>query len=118
MKQASVILIILFFAALGTGCSKSTDATQPTVTVPPWDIGQSAEAVLGQSTLTGTGTKTPGAGSINNPWGLVTDNNGALFVVDQAAHRILRFDNATTKANGANADGVLGQPNFTSSVWN
>jgi sugar lactone lactonase YvrE len=88
------------------------------VTVPPWDIGQSAEAVLGQDSLKGTGTKTVGPGSINNPWGLVTDNNGTLFVVDQAAHRILRFDNATTKTNGANADGELGQPDFTSSVWN
>ncbi len=118
MKQASIVLTILFIAAFVAGCKKSEDTTQPTITVPPWDIGQSAEAVLGQSTLTGTGTKTVGPGSINNPWGLVTDNNGALFVVDQAAHRILRFDNATTKANGANADGVLGQPNFTSSVWN
>lgn len=49
---------------------------------------------------------------------MAIDNNGSLFVVDQAAHRVLRFDNAPTKANGANADGVLGQDNFTNTTWN
>lgn len=116
MKNLPMLLTMLLFAA---GC-KNNDATptQPATNVPPWDIGQSAEAVFGQSSLTGTGTKTVGQGSLNNPWGMVTDNNGSMFVVDQAAHRILRFDNAATKANGANADGVLGQPDYSSNVWN
>ena len=89
-----------------------------TQTATPWNIGQSAEAVLGQSDLTSTGTRTAGQNTIDNPWGLAVDGNGTLFVVDQGAHRVLRFDNATTKANGANADGVLGQSNFTNTVWN
>lgn len=84
----------------------------------PWDIGQSAEAVLGQSDLASTGGRTAGQNTINNPWGLTVDANGTLFAVDQGAHRVLRFDNATTKTNGANADGVLGQSNFTNTVWN
>jgi len=37
-------------------------------------------------------------------------------VADWASSRVLRFDNASSKANGANADGVLGQPNFTSHI--
>jgi hypothetical protein len=31
--------------------------------------------------------------------------------------RVLRFDNAATLANGAPADGVLGQPDFTSGLF-
>ena len=31
-------------------------------------------------------------------------------------HRVLRFDNAAGKPNGANADGVLGQPDFASNT--
>ncbi len=111
-----MVLATLLFVA---GCKSNNGApNQPTAVVPPWDIGQSAEAVLGQSTLTATGTKTVGQSSVNNPWGMVTDNNGSLYVVDQGAHRILRFDNAATKVNGANADGVLGQPDYLSTVWN
>jgi sugar lactone lactonase YvrE len=116
MKNLMMFFAMLMFVA---GCKKSdTTPTQPASNVPPWDIGQSAEAVLGQSSLTATGTTPVGQSSVNNPWGMITDNNGSLFVVDQGAHRILRFDNAATKANGANADGVLGQPDYTSTVWN
>ena len=32
--------------------------------------------------------------------------------------RVLRFDSAAFKSNGANADGVLGQPDFTSTLFN
>jgi streptogramin lyase len=44
------------------------------------------------------------------------DGSGRLWVSDESNNRVLRFDNAASKANGAKADGVLGQPNFTSSV--
>ena len=116
MKNFLSFVAILVFVA---GCkTNDTTPTQPAADVLPWDIGQSAEAVFGQSTLTATGTKTVGQGSVNSPWGMVVDNSGSLFVVDQGAYRILRFDNASTKANGANADGVLGQPDYTSNVWN
>jgi hypothetical protein len=39
-----------------------------------------------------------------------------LFVSERENHRVLRFDNAAGKPNGANADGVLGQPDFTSNT--
>jgi hypothetical protein len=45
---------------------------------------------------------------------LAISANFTLFVADASSNRVLRFDNAPGKANGANADGVLGQPNFTS----
>ena len=115
MKNLFAVAAMLLFVA---GCKKDDSSTQPVQDVLPWDNGQSAEVVFGQTTLTGTGSNPVSQSSVNGPWGMVTDNNGSLFVVDQSAHRILRFDSAATKASGANANGVLGQPNFTSSVWN
>jgi len=41
------------------------------------------------------------------------DAGGRLWVGDVANNRVLRYDDAATKANGATADGVLGQPDFT-----
>ncbi len=114
MKNAAVVCAIIIMLA---GCKKDDTAPTQSQAVPPWNNGQSAEAVLGQSDLTTSGGRTTGQNTIANPWGLAIAENGTLFVVDAAAHRVLRFDNATTKANGANADGELGQPNFAGNVW-
>lgn len=77
-----------------------------------------AEAVLGQADFTANAPNrggSPQANTMNGPWGLAV-NNGTLFVADRFNYRVLRFDNAHTKANGADADGVLGQPDFTTAV--
>lgn len=119
MTLSSAVRMTLFVAILFTGCKKESAPTQPTSPVPPWDIGQSAEAVLGQSDFTSSNVKTLGQSSVNKPWGMAISDNGTLFVIDQLnAHRILRFDNVNSKANGANADGVLGQADFTTGTWN
>ena len=47
------------------------------------------------------------------PTGVFADRNGRLWVADFSNDRVLRFDDAAAKANGGNADGVLGQPDFT-----
>ena len=75
--------------------------------------GQPANAVLGQPDFT---TTSAGAtqGKLNLPEGLFIDNNGTLWVADTGNNRVLRFDNAAGKANGANADAVLGQIDFVS----
>lgn len=75
--------------------------------------GASADGVLGQA---GFFTATSGTtqNRMSYPTDLTIDSNGTLWVVDQGNHRVLRFNNPTTKENGANADGVLGQMNFTS----
>ncbi len=117
MRQSLTIPVVLLFVAMIAGCKKD-QTTQPVQEVLPWDVGQSAEAVLGQPDMTSTGSRAVGQNSINNPWSLAVDAGGALFVVDQGAHRILRFDNAAAKTNGANADGELGQPDFASTTWN
>ncbi len=76
--------------------------------------GSNADGVLGQTDFSSNTANTTQTG-IDNPKSLAIDNNGTLWVVDNDNHRVLRFDNAVTKANGANADGVLGQADFTSS---
>lgn len=75
--------------------------------------GSSAEAVLGQPDFT-----TVSAGlsqtKMNAPVGLVIDQtSGTLWVAEISNNRVIRFDNAVGLANGAPANGVLGQPNFT-----
>ncbi len=47
-----------------------------------------------------------------NPTGVWVDASDRLWVADDASCRILRFDDVSNKANGADADGVLGQPDF------
>ena len=76
--------------------------------------GAPAEGVLGQPDFTSATGATTQAG-MYYPQGLFVDAGGHLWVADYFNHRVLRFDNASSKANGANADGVLGQPDFTSS---
>ncbi len=51
------------------------------------------------------------------PYGVSVDSEGRLWVADTGNNRLLRFDNASAKTNGAEADGVLGQPDFTSSNY-
>jgi sugar lactone lactonase YvrE len=77
--------------------------------------GASAEGVLGQLTFTSSVSATTQSG-LSAPAGLAMDSAGRLWVADTQNNRVLRFDSAAAKANGANADGVLGQIDFTSSV--
>lgn len=72
--------------------------------------GVSASGVLGQPDLD---TDDPGFGQneMDSPRGVALNGN-TLYVADTDNSRVLRFDNAPGKANGAPADGVLGQPGF------
>jgi sugar lactone lactonase YvrE len=72
-----------------------------------------ASGVLGQGNFTDNASATTQNGMFN-PQSVFVDAAGRLWVADTANHRVLRFDGAAAKANGANADGVLGQPNLTS----
>src|SRR3989304_499125 len=42
---------------------------------------------------------------------------GGVWVGDRDNNRVLRFDSAATKADGAAADGVLGQVDFVSAAF-
>ena len=75
--------------------------------------GANADGVLGQPDFTTRSTLSPSQNTFK-PSDVYVDGSGRLWVADQGNYRVLRFDNAATKANGADADGVLGQPDFTS----
>ncbi|MEL6256311.1 MAG: hypothetical protein AAFR87_30185 [Bacteroidota bacterium] len=74
--------------------------------------GASADGVLGQSDYTGSGLSTS-ASTMYNPVEVFVEDDGTLWVADMNNERVLRFDNAASKSNGASADGVLGKADFT-----
>ena len=85
-----------------------------------WDSlsnGQAAEGILGQTLYTTNAASTTQSG-FDTPYGIHVDSGGRLWVADRQNHRVLRFDNASTKANGSNANGVLGQADFVSGTAN
>jgi len=80
-------------------------------------IGDTATGVLGQTDfITGTRASTPTQNQFNIASSLCFSGT-TLWVCDRQFNRVLRFDSAATKPNGANADGVLGQSDFTSSTY-
>ncbi len=74
--------------------------------------GAQADGVLGQPDFTSTSKATSRSG-MNFPYAVRADAAGRLWVMDVRNQRVLRFDNAAAKANGADADALLGQANFT-----
>ncbi len=74
--------------------------------------GSAAASVLGQPNFT-AGTATTSAAGMSSPSGLAVESSGRLWVVDYNNQRVLRFDAAALKSNGAAANGVLLQPGFT-----
>lgn len=76
--------------------------------------GAAAEAVFGQDNLTSIGSGTA-ANRLNTPYGIHVDSQGRLWIADMDNDRVLMFEGASTRTNGANADLVLGQTNFTNS---
>jgi len=77
--------------------------------------GAAAEVVLGQPNFTITAA-TVSQSRFSKVRSICCDDAGRLWVIDD--RRVLRFDAASTLANGANANGVLGQANFTTMVEN
>ena len=73
--------------------------------------GANASAVLGQSVFN-TASFGSAAAAMNQPTGLALDSQGVLWVADTVNNRVLRFDAATAKANGAAADSLLLQNAF------
>lgn len=78
--------------------------------------GQAAEGVLGQLDFI-----TPISGvainKFNGPNGVLFDSrNGKIWVADRGNHRVLRFSSTNAYINGADAELVIGQPDFTTNT--
>lgn len=74
--------------------------------------GAAADVLLGQATY-GAPSFMTSQQNLHYPGGLAVDGNGTLFVSSYATHRILVWENAAALADGALADRVIGQANFT-----
>jgi sugar lactone lactonase YvrE len=74
-----------------------------------------ASAVLGQPDFATTTSGTTAA-KMNRPFGAWITPDDSLWVADVDNNRLLRFNYASAKPSGAAADGVLGQPDFTSNL--
>ena len=74
-----------------------------------------ADRVFGQPDFA---TASPGntIAKMDWPQGVWVDSADRLWVADYHNNRVLRFDSISTKSNGANADGVLGQSLFTTNA--
>jgi len=79
--------------------------------------GADADGVLGQPNFTSTTAATTQSG-MDNVAGVAGDASGRLYVSEADNNRILIFNDAVNKANGANADNVLGQTDFTTGTCN
>lgn len=82
----------------------------------PTSNGISADVVIGQNAF-----NTRGAGAsttaLNRPLGLNVTSDDKLLISDYNNHRVLIYNSIPT-TNGAAADFVIGQPNFTSNTLN
>ncbi|SEU24201.1 NHL repeat-containing protein [Stigmatella erecta] len=79
---------------------------------------QSARRVLGQKDFTHNSPDqggTAGAQTLNGPWGSPVFAGDTLYIPELDSNRILGFNGLPTQ-NGAAANFVLGQPNFTSTA--
>ena len=77
--------------------------------------GDPADGVLGEPDFV-TNTGGLSASLMTRAYGVFVDGSGRLWVSDRDNNRVLRFDNAAAKANGAAADGVLGQLDFVTAA--
>jgi sugar lactone lactonase YvrE len=103
MKTAALLIVTL--ASLSITAAQAQFPAAPT-----------ADRVLGQSDFTSSAISLSQNG-MNVPSGVAVDPvSGKVFVSISGQNRILRFANSAALANGANAEAVIGQPNFTTSA--
>ncbi len=79
-----------------------------------------ADLVIGQTDFTSDDAPTPpNAASLAFPSGVAIDpTSGRLFVAERSNNRILRYATAASLLNGASAEAVFGQANFSDNTMN
>jgi sugar lactone lactonase YvrE len=77
--------------------------------------GAAADGVLGQMDFVSSNVSFPPTqASLTGPFCIAANKTGTIWIADPNVNRVLRFDYASAKPNGADADAVLGQPDFVS----
>ncbi|MBV9307902.1 MAG: hypothetical protein JOZ45_17270, partial [Acidobacteriaceae bacterium] len=104
---------VLIWNSIPTRTDQGADVVigQPdmTTSVSNWNV-----ALCGSSDLDAQGHRKPCEGTLNSPRFALSDGT-RLFIADGGNDRVLIFNSIPT-ANGAKADAVLGQPDFTSDI--
>jgi len=80
-----------------------------------------ADRVIGQPSFSGSSINAADARSLSVPNGVAIDRSvtpNRLYIADQFNNRVLGWNDAEGFANGAPADLVIGQPDFTSTLAN
>ncbi len=103
-----------------SSCGHSDNGNEGATSTIKLKTFQAASVVIGQPDFTSgnanQGLSTPGANTINEPYGnAFVDSSGTLFVPDESNDRVLGFDKVPT-SNDASADFVLGQSSFTTNA--
>lgn len=80
----------------------------------PTTNNASADVVIGQTNFTNSGVATA-QNRLRSPWNTSIAPDGKLLIADDGNNRILVYNQIPT-TNGANADLVIGQDNFTTRV--
>lgn len=109
IKRSLVPACALALALLFVGC---TNSKTPTPKLELSDF-MKATVVIGQSTFTGDASHLTQSG-LNDVYGNPALVGGTLYLPDYGNARVLGFTGGIPSTNGANADFVLGQPDFTS----
>ena len=88
--------------------------------VAPFSTGEAATVALGQASLatnsTNQGNNSPAANTLSAPIALAFDSSGDLWVGDASNSRVLEYTAPFSTNQFASV--VLGQPLFTSSIYN
>jgi DNA-binding beta-propeller fold protein YncE len=77
--------------------------------------GASADYVFGQKNFVFSGASS-GVGRMHSPNDMCVDSSDRLWVADSGNHRVLFFNNISSKLSGADADGVIGQIDFLANL--
>ena len=110
-RLSGLLTVAILLVALGVGF---VSPRLPAYAAAVWSDGMAAVKVLGQADFTSGTSSTTTASTLNIPWGVAVDpTSGKVFVLDTGNNRVLRFASQASLSNGANAEGVLGQADFT-----
>lgn len=94
---------------IATACCLAASGLQAQFTSSP-----AADLVLGQANFTTNTVPSTTQSSMSNPSGVAVDPvSGKVFVSQYGQNRILRYASSAALANGANAEAVIGQSNYT-----
>lgn len=87
----------------------------------PLSSGMAASRVIGQPDFTSTQKDrggTPGATTLDLPWGVLVDGSGRLYVAETGNNRVLIFDSPLSAPVNLAADRVIGQADFSGGQGN